>query len=120
MDEVDLNKSFYAQIVELLQSSREKVIYTINQTMVTSYFQIGKMVIEEEQNGNERAKYGENLLKELSKVLTKEFGKGFSVTNLQQMKRFYLIYQKQQTLSAESEGKSSNQNELKSIIALNK
>lgn len=70
--------------------------------MVITYFEIGKMIVEEEQNGKERADYGKSLLKELTKVLTLEFGKGFSVTNLQQMKKFYLIYQKQQTLSANS------------------
>ena len=71
--------------------------------MVLSYFQIGRMIVEEEQQGKGRAEYGKQLLKELSIVLTKEFGKGFSVTNLQQMRNFYLIYQKQQTLSVNSE-----------------
>ena len=98
-----LNKTFYSQIITLLQSARNKVIRTINHTMLLTYFEIGKMLIEEEQGGKERADYAQNTLKELSNVLTKEFGKGFSVTNLQQMKKFYLIYKKQQTLSATSE-----------------
>ena len=62
--------------------------------------------MEEEQQGKERAEYGKELLKGLSKLLIKEFGKGFSVTNLQQIRNFYLIYQKQQTLSVKSEKKS--------------
>ena len=57
------------------------------------------MIVEEVQNGKERAEYGKQILKELSDVLTKEFGKGFSVTNIQQMRSFYLAYEKQQTLS---------------------
>jgi predicted nuclease of restriction endonuclease-like (RecB) superfamily len=67
--------------------------------MVITYFQIGRMIIEEEQKGKERAKYGLKLTRELSHRLSKEFGKGFSITNIQQMRNFYLIYQKQQTLS---------------------
>jgi hypothetical protein len=78
------------------------VVRTINQTMVTTYFEIGKLIVEEEQNGKNRAEYGTFLLQELSNVLTNEFGKGFSLTNIQQMRKFYLSFQKQQTLSVES------------------
>ena len=93
------NIKFYSQIVDLLQSARNKVVRTVNQTMVLTYFEIGRMIIEEEQGGKERADYGKSLLKELSKVLTKEFGKGFSVDNLENMRRFYLVYGKSETLS---------------------
>jgi len=96
------NHNFHSQIVDLLQSARQQVLRVVNKTMVITYFEIGRMIVEEEQNGKERADYGKSLLKELSKVLTLEFGKGFSVTNLQQMKKFYSIHQKQQTLSAKS------------------
>jgi predicted nuclease of restriction endonuclease-like (RecB) superfamily len=96
------NHNFHSQIVDLLQSARQQVLRVVNKTMVITYFEIGRMIVEEEQSGKERAEYGKSLLKELTKVLTLEFGKGFSVTNLQQMKKFYLIYQKQQTLSTES------------------
>ena len=98
-----LNNDFFKKVVELLQLAQKQVVYSVNQTMVQSYFLIGKMIIEEEQQGKNRAEYGKHLLKELSKVLTKEFGKGFSVTNIQQMRNFYLIYQKQQTLSVNSD-----------------
>jgi predicted nuclease of restriction endonuclease-like (RecB) superfamily len=94
-----LNNDFFKKAIELLQLARKRVVYSVNQTMVQSYFLIGKMIINEEQQGKNRAGYGKHLLKELSKVLTKEFGKGFSVTNIQQMRNFYLNYQKQQTLS---------------------
>ena len=93
------NTKFYTQIVDLLQSARNKVARTVNQTMVTTYFEIGRMIVEEEQGGKERAEYGKQILKELSDVLTKEFGKGFSVTNLKQMRQFYLIYSIGQTPS---------------------
>lgn len=97
------NTKFFSQIVDLLQLARNSVIRSINQTMVHTYFEIGRMIVEEEQNGKDRAEYGTKLLQELSKTLTREFGKGFSVTNIQQMRNFYLIYQKQQTVSVKSE-----------------
>ena len=87
----------------LLNESRQRVIQTVNHTMVLTYFEIGKMIVEEEQNGKERADYGSQLLSGLSGSLTQEFGKGFSITNLQQMRQFYTVYSKQQTLSVNSE-----------------
>lgn len=98
---------FYSQIVELLQSARNKVVRTVNQTMVLTYFDIGRMLVEEEQGGKERADYGKKVVKELSRVLTREFGKGFSERNIEQMRQFYLVYSISQTLSAESENKKS-------------
>lgn len=97
------NTKLFTQIVDLLHSARSKVVRTVNQTMVFTYFEIGKMLVEEEQEGKERADYGKQILKELSKVLTKEFGKGFSVDNLENMRRFYLVYGKSETLSRISE-----------------
>jgi predicted GNAT family N-acyltransferase len=93
------NHSFYSQIIDLLQSARRQVVNTVNKTMVLTYFEIGRMIVEEEQDGSKRAKYGKQLLKELSQTLTKEFGKGFSVDNLENMRKFYLIYGKSETLS---------------------
>ena len=69
--------------------------------MVVTYYEIGRMIVGEEQLGKERAEYGKGILNELSKTLTLEFRKGFSVTNLKQMRYFYLIYQKGQKLSDE-------------------
>lgn len=97
------NTKFFSQIVDLLQSARSKVVQTVNQTMVLTYFEIGRMIVEEEQNGKERAEYGKQILKELSNVLTKEFGKGFSVKNLERMRSFYQVYGKSSTLLSKSE-----------------
>jgi len=93
--------NFFDRIADLLKEARKSVVKAINSTMVITYFEIGKMIVEEEQGGNKRAEYGKQILKELSDRLTDEFGKGFSVTNLQQMKAFYIAYQKQQTPSVE-------------------
>ena len=95
------SSSFFDKIADLLKQARNTVVKAVNSTMVMTYFEIGKMIVEEEQGGSRRAEYGKQILKELSDRLTKEFGKGFSVTNLQQMKVFYLTYEKQQTVSAE-------------------
>jgi len=70
--------------------------------MVHTYFEIGRLIIEHEQGGNIKAEYGAETLKQLSSALIREFGKGFSLTNLKQMRTFYLTYQKGQTVSDES------------------
>lgn len=93
--------NFYQEIKELLYSAKNKVYQTINTTMTQTYFQIGKRIVEEEQGGEIRAEYGSALLKNLSNELIKEFGKGYSEQNLKNMRQFYLIYQKRQTVSSE-------------------
>ena len=96
------NTNFYSTIAELLRSARQQVVRTVNRTMVLTYFEIGRRIVEEEQQGKERAKYGKELLKGLSEVLTSEFGKGFSVRNIERMRAFYLTYQKSTTLLSNS------------------
>jgi len=102
-----LNTNLTASIKELLNNARKQVVQTVNTTMVCTYFEIGKIIVEDEQKGKARAEYGKETLKHLSKELTKEFGKGFSVDNLQNMKKFYMVYSKSQTLSAKSEKSST-------------
>lgn len=92
---------FYENILNVLKNSREKVLKTVNITMVKTYFEIGRLILEEEQKGEYRGTYGKELLKTLSIRLTKEFGKGFSETNLKQMKTFYDVYKIRQTVSDE-------------------
>ena len=88
----------FQQVVELLQNARHQVLRTVNSTMVCTYFEIGRIIVEEEQNGKDRAEYGKQLLKGLSQQLTEEFGKGFSIRNLEQIRQFYLIYSKSASL----------------------
>ena len=87
------------EVKTLLQQAREQTVRQVNQTMVITYYEIGRKIVEEEQKGNDRADYGKSIIKELSLELTQEFGKGFSETNLKQMRTFFLIYQKGQTVS---------------------
>ena len=98
---LEIKKDIYEEIHELLSKARQNIISNINSTMTKTYFLIGKRIVEEEQNGNKRAEYGKNLIKTLSKKLTKEFGKGFSETNLEQMRKFFKVYGIPQTLSEE-------------------
>ena len=101
--ERNINLDFYDKIAELLKNARSKVVQTVNKTMVYTYFEIGRTIVEEEQKGKERAEYGKQIIKELSQKLTREFGKGFSTTNLKQMRQVYLTYSKSQTLSDQFE-----------------
>jgi predicted nuclease of restriction endonuclease-like (RecB) superfamily len=99
-----LQPTLLITIKNLLDQARKQVAQTVNTTMVKTYFEIGRMIVEDEQHGENRAEYGKETLKNLSIELTKEYGKGFSGTNLKQMKTFYLVYsvsQKGQTLSDE-------------------
>ncbi len=118
MAKIDKNISvdFYNRIAELLKSARKKVIQTVNKTMVYTYFEMGRMIIEEEQKGKERAEYGKKILKGLSERLNKEFGRGFSVDNLENMRRFYLTYSISETVSRKSIGEKSETMSRKSEI----
>lgn len=91
-DKLTSDNLLFSKVAELIELARKKVITTVNLTMVHTYFEIGKMIVEEEQEGKERAKYGKHVLKDLSKRLTEKFGKGFSVENLDRMRFFYKTY----------------------------
>ena len=93
------NKILFQQVVELLQNARHQVLRTVNSTMVCTYFEIGRMIVEEEQSGKDRAEYGKQILKGLSDELKKEFGKGFSTDNLENMRKFYLAYSISESLT---------------------
>ena len=87
------------EIREVLLNARQRVAVHVNTELLSTYWNIGKIIVEYEQSSKERADYGKQTLKQLSKDLTREFGKGFSRSNLQNMRSFYLAYPKCQTLS---------------------
>ena len=104
------NKKFVNEIKDILSIAKERVITSINIAMVYSYYEIGRRIVMEEQKGKRRANYGKEILEMLSKELTKEFGRGYSVTNLRMIRKFYLVYKQdriQQTLFAESKDNMS-------------
>lgn len=80
---------FFKEIKEIIVQARSKAYSAINSAMVEAYWQMGKRIVEEEQQGKGRADYGSQLLKSLSKELTKEFGKGFSTGSLYYYRQFY-------------------------------
>jgi predicted nuclease of restriction endonuclease-like (RecB) superfamily len=84
----NINKT-YSTIRSILDNARSKVYRTVNFVMVQAYWNIGKIIVEEEQKGKDKAKYGSYLIKELSKKLTTDFGKGFSEQSLRNMRQFY-------------------------------
>ncbi len=89
------------QISELLLLGREQAGRAVNSILVQTYWQIGRHIVEFEQGGNEKSEYGSELLDRLSRDLSMEFGKGFSRTNLFQIRQFYYKFPKIQTLSGQ-------------------
>ncbi len=90
------NVHFLENVSNVLSQARKNAKTALNLSMVYAYFEIGKLIVEEEQQGDNRAKYGKYLLKNLSEYLSELYGKGFSVTNLKQMRQFYLVYENDQ------------------------
>ncbi|CAK8712581.1 DUF1016 domain-containing protein [Candidatus Electrothrix laxa] len=78
-----------SDIREIVAQARSRAYSAVNTAMVQAYWLIGKRIVEEEQNGQERAQYGRQIVKTLSKELTAEFGKGFSTTNIKLFRQFY-------------------------------
>lgn len=94
--ESNLAPGFFENVAEIIDRARHNVKTAVNLSMVYAYFEIGRMIVEEEQQGADRAAYGTQLLKELSAYLTKRYGKGFSADNLKLMRRFYMVYAQDQ------------------------
>lgn len=99
MAEVDKYNDAFSNISNLIEISRKNIAVAVNTAMVYTYFEIGRIIVEEEQQGKQKAEYGKYLIRNLSARLTVKFGKGFSITNLKQMKSFYLVYSIGQTPS---------------------
>ncbi len=85
-------ESVYVSIRKILDDARGKVMRTVNFAMVRAYWEIGRIIVEEEQSGKERAEYGKALIEELSKRLAADYGRGFTTTNLWYMRQFYLTF----------------------------
>ena len=92
IQKISINKELVEDISEIISDSKSKIYTIINTTIIDAYWNIGRKIVEEEQKGERRAEYGKYLIKELSIKLTEEFGKGFSIDNLENMRKFYLLY----------------------------
>lgn len=100
------NANLFNKVAALIADARRQVAATVNLTMVHTYFEIGRMIVEDEQQGSERAEYGKFILEDLAKRLKREFGPGFSEQNLRNMRQFFLAYSQntlpiRQTVSGE-------------------
>ena len=98
-NELMVPQEMIAQIREIMYGARRNLAQQVNNQQLLAYWNIGRIIVEHEQDSNERATYGKQTIKQISRVLSKEFGKGFSRSNLQNMRAFYLAYPNCQTLS---------------------
>lgn len=94
-----INLNLIKDIKAIIEESKRLVVRNVNTIMLQTYWNFGKRIVEEEQNGNDKANYGKYIIKNLSNELSKEYGRGFSSTNLKMMRRLYNEYQIGQTLS---------------------
>lgn len=93
----------YISIKAVIDDARKNVSRAVNSAMVKAYWNIGRLIVEEEQNGAERAEYGKSLINDLSRRLTIQFGKGFDRSNLKRMRQFYKLFSIRSAVPSESE-----------------
>lgn len=113
---MSINSNFFPlfeNVKSIIADTQRAVVRNINQAMILAYFQIGKMIVEDEQQGNQRAEYAKETIAKLSTELNKEFGKGYSISNLEYMRSFYNIYQLR--ISQSLIGKFKNSSKSQSI-----
>lgn len=109
--------TIHAGIVGLLENARRLAARNVNALMTASYWEIGRRIVEAEQGGQERAEYGERLIRRLADDLTTRFGRGFGVVNLSQMRRFYLAWPPEQIFQTLSEKSSTEKLQTLSAIS---
>ena len=96
LEKSDTFEILETKVIKLLENARSQIVTNINTTMVYTNFEIGRYIVEYEQNGKDRAEYGKFVLKNLSQKLSNRFGRGYSEDNLSNMRKFYLCYQNEQ------------------------
>jgi predicted nuclease of restriction endonuclease-like (RecB) superfamily len=111
---------FFDNVAQIIERARAYVGRTADLTMSVTYFEVGRMIVEQEQDGKARAEYGRRLLKELSAFLIDRVGKGFSESTLRNARKFYQIYAPsiQQSMIAESQNEDKNQKQQSLISVL--
>ena len=97
----------FEQVDKLIEFARGTLVRTTNRTMVVTYFMVGKLIVEHLQTGANKAKYADKTIEQLSNKLIKKYGKGYSQRNLEQMRRFYLVYQTRIPQNSSAELKTS-------------
>ena len=89
---MEISNNYINEIKKILRNARQKAYTAVNSAMVEAYWKIGRRIVEEEQSGRERAEYGKEIIKNLSKELTEEFGKGFGERNIRNIRQFYILF----------------------------
>ena len=89
---MEISNNYISEIKKILKDARQKAYTAVNSAMVEAYWEIGRRIVEEEQSGRERAEYGKEIIKNLSKELTEEFGKGFGERNIRNIRQFYVLF----------------------------
>jgi predicted nuclease of restriction endonuclease-like (RecB) superfamily len=112
------HKSLAADVVALIEAGRAAAARSVNTAMTTTYWHVGRVIVEREQRGARRAEYGAALLQRLSETLIARYGRGFSRRNLDDMRRFYLVWPIRQTLSAKSIRRARSANSAEPPFAL--
>ena len=103
-DELDAQyQSIFGDVSSIIHEARQTTARLINGVMTATYWMIGQHIVEFEQSGEERAEYGTALIKRLAEDLTQRFGRGFGAVNLNQMKRFYLLWSSERIFQTSSE-----------------
>ena len=87
-----INSTLFNSVKDIIIQARQRVYRMVNSNLLETYWQIGKQIVEDEQQGKSRADYGKNVLKNLAKQLNVEFGKGFDESNLRNMRQFYKAF----------------------------
>lgn len=105
-DSSDTLEHLYARVAQILEQARGAVARTINTAMLQAYWHVGREIVEGDQAGESRAGYGDALLKRLSKRLTREFGTGFGLSNLKQIRKFYIVFPKGSRIGQTASGLS--------------
>ena len=105
----DNSFEFFENVAQIIEKAQSHIGRTANLTMCITYFEIGRMIVEEEQGGKARAEYGRGLMKELSAFLSERFGRGYSLSTLKNAKQFYNVYAPsiQRKMTTESSGEKS-------------
>lgn len=105
MKTLDVN-TLFRSVKELIDESRGQIVRNVNTIMIQTYYHIGRMIVQEQQKGNDRAEYAEEIVAALSRSLSKEYGKGYSKRNLDYFKQFYLLYRSRIVQSAIAQSSS--------------
>ncbi len=92
-NQTPINDGLFKRVVSILEQARSRVIQALNSEMIIAYWLIGREIVKEIQGGEERAEYGKKIIKGLSGRLNRKYGKGFSISNLQYFRQFYIVYQ---------------------------